>query len=59
MSASGHFFMSADKAGRRHQTSWEDAVAFQSLRALVERALVTYDWGEAFTVTNVVIKPSP
>jgi len=47
----------APEAGRRHQTSWEDAVAFQPLRALVERALVTYDWGEAFTVTNAVIKP--
>ena len=31
--------------------------AFQPLRELIERALVVYDWGEAFTVTNLVIKP--
>jgi toluene monooxygenase system protein E len=42
---------------RRQQVAWEDAAAFQPLRELVERALVTYDWGEAFTVTNAVIKP--
>ena len=34
-----------------------DAAAFQPLRELLERALVAYDWGEAFTVTNLVIKP--
>jgi toluene monooxygenase system protein E len=42
---------------RRHQAAWEDAAAFQPLRELIERALVAYDWGEAFTVTNLVIKP--
>src|SRR6201986_1037485 len=42
---------------RRHQAAWEDADAFQPLRELIERALVAYDWGEAFTVTNLVIKP--
>ncbi|HEY3717451.1 MAG TPA: toluene monooxygenase [Jatrophihabitantaceae bacterium] len=42
---------------RRQQGAWEDAPAFQPLRELVERALVAYDWCEAFTVTNVVIKP--
>src|SRR6185437_12668511 len=42
---------------RRHQAAWEDAEAFQPLRELIERALVAYDWGEAFTVTNLVIKP--
>ena len=41
----------------RHQAAWEDAAAFQPLRELIERALVAYDWGEAFTVTNLVIKP--
>lgn len=40
-----------------HQAAWEDAAAFQPLRELIERALVTYDWAEAFTVTNAVIKP--
>jgi toluene monooxygenase system protein E len=41
-----------------------NCAAFQSAdelrrvqRELVERALVAYDWGEAFTVTNLVIKP--
>lgn len=42
---------------RRHQATWEDAAAFQPLRELIERALVAYDWAEAFTVTNLVIKP--
>jgi toluene monooxygenase system protein E len=42
---------------QRHRAAWEDAAAFQPLRELVERALVAYDWGEAFTVTNAVIKP--
>jgi toluene monooxygenase system protein E len=46
-----------DEAGRRQQAAWEDAAAFQPLRELIERALVAYDWGEAFTVTNLVIKP--
>ena len=45
------------ETARRQQAAWEDAEAFQPLRELVERALVTYDWGEAFTVTNVVLKP--
>jgi toluene monooxygenase system protein E len=45
------------EAARRQQAAWEDAAAFQPLRELVERALVAYDWGEAFTVTNLVIKP--
>src|ERR1700734_3119968 len=42
---------------RRQQLAWEDAAAFQPLRELLERALIAYDWGEAFTVTNLVIKP--
>jgi toluene monooxygenase system protein E len=40
-----------------HQGFWEDAAAFQPLRELIERALVTYDWGEAFVALNLVIKP--
>ena len=44
-------------AARRHRAAWEDAGAFQPLRELLERALIAYDWGEAFTVTNLVIKP--
>jgi toluene monooxygenase system protein E len=41
----------------QHRSLWEDAEEFQPLRELLERALVTYDWGEAFVVTNAVIKP--
>ena len=41
----------------RHQAAWEDAAAFQPLRELIERALIAYDWGEAFAVTILVIKP--
>jgi toluene monooxygenase system protein E len=44
-------------AASRHRAAWEDSAAFQPLRELLERALVAYDWGEAFTVTNLVIKP--
>ncbi|MCW2655154.1 MAG: toluene monooxygenase system protein [Actinomycetota bacterium] len=45
------------ETARRQQAAWEDAEAFQPLRELIERALITYDWGEAFAVTNAVIKP--
>src|ERR1700742_1866152 len=45
------------EAARRQQAAWEDAAPFQPLRELLERALVAYDWGEAFTGTNLVIKP--
>jgi toluene monooxygenase system protein E len=40
-----------------HRASWEEEESFQPLRELIERALVRYDWGEAFVVLNVVIKP--
>lgn len=40
-----------------HRQRWEQAAPFQTLRRLVELALVTYDWGESLIVTNLVIKP--
>jgi len=40
-----------------HRGLWENADLLQPLRELIERALVSYDWGEAFVVTNLVIKP--
>lgn len=46
-----------DEAAARQRSVWEHAPAFQPLRELVERALVAYDWGESFIVTNAVIKP--
>lgn len=45
------------ETARTQQTAWEEAPEFQPLRELIERALIAYDWGEAFTVTNLVIKP--
>ena len=44
--------LSATRPRRRQRAAWEDAAAFQPLRELIERALVAYDWGEAFIVTN-------
>ena len=46
-----------DEAVARQRSAWEDAPAFQPLRELIERALIAYDWGESFIVTNAVIKP--
>lgn len=36
---------------------WEDDPIWQPLRELLEKHLVVYDWGEAFAVRNLVIKP--
>lgn len=36
---------------------WEHNPAWQPLRELMERHLVVYDWGEAFAVRNLVVKP--
>jgi toluene monooxygenase system protein E len=46
-----------DEAVARQRAAWEEAAEFQPLRELIERALVAYDWGESFIVTNAVIKP--
>ena len=46
-----------DEAVARQRAAWEEAALFQPLRELIERALVAYDWGESFIVTNAVIKP--
>jgi len=40
-----------------HQAFWQEAPGFQPLRELIEKALITYDFGEAFTVLNLVVKP--
>lgn len=37
---------------------WESDVAWQPTRKAVETALVTYDWAEAFTATNLVLLPT-
>src|ERR1700754_3890752 len=46
-----------DVAAARQRPTWEEPAALQPLRELIERALVAYDWGESFIVTNAVIKP--
>jgi toluene monooxygenase system protein E len=43
--------------GDASRTAWERNPAWQPLREAVERALVAYDWGEAFVALNVCIKP--
>lgn len=40
-----------------HQGFWQTAAGFQPLRELIEKALITYDFGEAFAALNLVAKP--
>lgn len=37
---------------------WETDEAWQPAREALERLLLAYDWGEAFTALNLVIKPA-
>ncbi|MEA2699607.1 MAG: toluene monooxygenase system protein [Myxococcales bacterium] len=37
--------------------AWQEDPVWQPLRELVERLLVTFDWGEAFVALNVCVKP--
>lgn len=37
---------------------WELDEAWQPAREALERLLLAYDWGEAFTALNVVVKPT-
>jgi toluene monooxygenase system protein E len=39
------------------QALWQHEPLWQPLREVVEKLLVTYDWGEAFTALNLVVKP--
>jgi len=39
------------------QARWERDPLWQPMREAIERLLVTYDWGEAFTGLNLVLKP--
>jgi toluene monooxygenase system protein E len=36
---------------------WQEDAVFQPLREMIERLLVTYDWGEAFVGLNLCLKP--
>jgi toluene monooxygenase system protein E len=40
-----------------HRANWEEGSSLQPLRELIERALVRFDWAEAFVLLNVLIKP--
>jgi len=44
--------------GVAERALWESDPAWQGFRELMERALVAWDWAEAFTVTNLVAKPA-
>lgn len=44
--------------GEKERSAWETDPAWQGFRELMEKALVAYDWGEAFTVLNLVVKPT-
>ncbi len=44
--------------GEKEREIWENDPAWQGFRELIEKALVTWDWGEAFTVINLVAKPA-
>lgn len=37
---------------------WEEHADYQPLREVIERMLVSYDWGEAFVALNLCLKPS-
>ena len=44
--------------GTGERALWQDHEAWQPARELIEFALVTYDWAEAFTALNLVILPT-
>jgi toluene monooxygenase system protein E len=44
-----------NEAERQH---WEEDAAWQGFRELMEKVLVTYDWGECFTSLCLVAKPA-
>lgn len=43
--------------GAHAKAAWQEDPTWQPLRKLVERLLVTYDWGEAFVALNLCVKP--
>ncbi len=44
--------------GSSERQMWEEDAAWQGFRELMEKVLVTYDWGEAFVALNLVAKPA-
>lgn len=43
--------------GINENSIWETDPAWQGLRELIEKALIAWDWAEAFIVLNLVVKP--
>ena len=44
--------------GSMERAGWEDDDGWQPARKAIEYALVSYDWGEAFTALNLVLAPT-
>ncbi|HEX5296925.1 MAG TPA: hypothetical protein VFW50_08050 [Streptosporangiaceae bacterium] len=44
--------------GSAERSVWEDHDGWQPARKAIEYALVSYDWGEAFTALNLVLLPT-
>lgn len=44
--------------GSKERHHWEQDPAWQGLRELIEKVLVSYDWGENFVALNLVAKPA-
>jgi toluene monooxygenase system protein E len=45
-------------AGTAERSIWQHEPAWQPARKAIEYALVSYDWGEAFTALNLVLGPT-
>lgn len=48
----------APRFGERARADWQGDAAWQPLREVLERLLVTYDFGEALIALNLVVKPA-
>ncbi|MBN9747844.1 toluene hydroxylase [Amycolatopsis sp. A1MSW2902] len=44
--------------GENERRIWEQHESWQPAREAIERALIAYDWGEAFTSLNLVLGPT-
>ena len=44
--------------GQKEKHTWEEHPGWQGFRELIEKALVAWDWGEAFVAINLVLKPA-
>ena len=44
--------------GEKERQHWENDPGWQGFRELLEKALVAWDWGEAFVAFNLVLEPA-